>query len=56
MSKIKTVKCPLCNSELELKKYADTYIWVCRDCPAILVEFHDYHDINNLKRYVMSKH
>ena len=54
------ISCPLCEAEVEhkeLKKNDEesdnkTYIWVCSECPGVLVEWIDSRDTRALTEYL----
>lgn len=49
------MKCPICEgAELQdLAVYPEgTYAWSCPNCPAVLLEYYDDHDLDELKRYL----
>ena len=39
--------CPLCDCTMEYKK-GKTHMWICPDCPAVVFEYIDINDLNDL--------
>lgn len=41
--------CPLCNeNSMEYRNVNDTHMWVCNQCPAILLEYYERKNIDDL--------
>ena len=58
-----TVTCPLCGNKMELKELESprngredkAYIWICEECPGILLEWWDDTDTEAFVRYMHPK-
>lgn len=55
-----SVKCPLCGADMPLTELESkpndqenkTYVWVCNDCPGVLLEWWTDRDTDAFSRYV----
>lgn len=43
------VTCPLCGANMTYKHANNTHVWACEACPAVLFEYYDDKNINDLK-------
>jgi len=51
------MKCPACKGKLVYKeigkqKNKKTHMWVCENCPIVIIEFWEDKDVNNLSQYL----
>lgn len=52
--------CPLCDADMPLTvlespnsmSEGKTYMWICNECPGVLVEWHDSSDTEALTKYL----
>lgn len=59
-----SVSCPLCDATMyltEMESEANynnskaSYMWVCQDCPGILLEWYSHHDTDAFRDYMEGK-
>jgi hypothetical protein len=54
------VECPLCGADMPLTELESapngrenkSYIWICNECPGILLEWVDYKDTDAFNKYI----
>lgn len=50
--------CPMCENKIKTMRHRDvngTHIWTCSECPAVLVEYIEVEDANNLAEFLRSE-
>lgn len=56
MSEEMSCTCPLCEEQMEYKALITeeriTHSWVCPECPAVLYEYYDNKDTENLLKFI----